>query len=185
MFNKCVTRQFVDKYRMWPTGYQVWRSTWPGRDLAFDSTEMRHLKMSNASMKGELQLIVGECYVLLDMEDCENVEVQLDVETKNIRQTNPTISIILYVSSEQSSIFSQQLVHSLLDVLVYASGTLNTWIGFSFLDITAPIIHLCKLFEVPKTVELPGVSVCFDMVIHPAKVKQMYPHVYATVPAHE
>ena len=68
---------------------------------------------------------------------------------------------------------------------------LAIWAITFYLIVRIALIYLDRPFkfsfiaEVPKTVELPGVSVCFDMVIHPAKVKQMYPHVYATVPAHE
>lgn len=136
--NKCVVKKFTSKYNLWPSGYQVWRSSWPGRDRLMDSVEMGHLRLSNESMKARLDRIYAQCQRIVRKIECHQLMVKIAAESVTIQDEKDT-EIILQPESKQYIVFEQQLLYTLVDLAGYIGGTIGTWMGLSFLNFESPI----------------------------------------------
>lgn len=143
VFNKCVVKKFTSKYNLWPSGYQVWRSWLPGRDMLTDSVKMGHFHLSNESMRAELDRIYAQCQHIVRKVECHQLFVKIGMEAESFADLRYT-DIVLQPSSKQFIAYEQQLIYTLIDLAGYIGGTIGTWVGLSFLAFEEPIKVLIR-----------------------------------------
>lgn len=124
----CVIKKFVNKYKLWPSGYQI-------------SDPLNYTFSSLDKMK-DVHQIENNCSQLFSRQDCRTVHLTVKVEDEFFKHN--FTSLINYPPSKQFYEYKEQLVYSVIDILGFTGGTINAWIGLSFLDVKVVIILVCR-----------------------------------------
>lgn len=123
----CVEENFREKYRLCPTGYRVSKPV--------------KLKFSSELYSKKLKTIEESCRRKYFRKDCKSLYQTVETVSKSRaghhgKDREPSdLHIALYPPSNHFYEYVQQLIFSVVDILGYTGGTINTWIGISFLDI--------------------------------------------------
>lgn len=146
LFERCISRNFISRYRVWPSGYQLWQNIAKDDDFKISNLDIADLKFSNDSLREQFNSIQDHCDTLLYKAECDELYVKVRVEDEFFRDTGLT-SIILYPPSKQFFAYEQQLIYTIVDIIGYIGGTINAWIGLSFLDFEILLIFIRKVIS--------------------------------------
>ena len=146
LFDRCISKNFISKYRVWPSGYQVRQSTQRDQEFKIKGIHIGDLNISNYSMQEKFKLIRDECNRILHPPECETLYVKVQVEDEYYHNPGLT-TIVLYPPGKQFLVYEQQATYTVIDLFGYIGGTINAWIGLSFLDVDSLFLALYSLFK--------------------------------------
>lgn len=146
LLDRCIFENFISKYRVWPSGYQVWRNS--TRDLQFviKGINIGELNISNYSMQEEFKSIQEKCNKILYRSECDTTFVRTRVEDEFYNDPGLT-TIILFPPVKQFLVYEQQATYTVIDLIGYIGGTINAWIGLSFLDVDCLFLIFLNLIR--------------------------------------
>lgn len=123
---KCTVDTFVSRYNLWPLGYRTESS-----ELKFDVSHKHSVA---------LRQIRDECEKHFPRLDCVTELATLTV-AGNFIHPNYT-SLIIYPMRKFLPLFQQQIKYTVVDIIGFIGGTLNSWMGLTAIDIFKSIHRL-------------------------------------------
>lgn len=126
--DRCVETKFVKKYKRWPMSHQCEKKL--------------PIKFNNQSLMKEQKEIEQQCDKIFNKVDCVRTHINAILQDEFWKPQ--FTSLILYPPSKQFYEYRQELVNTVIDIFGYTGGTINAWIGLSFLDIELVVILLNK-----------------------------------------
>lgn len=145
LLNRCVIKNFIGKYNLWPAGYQVWQTSRLFDDASMNLENVLHLRISNQSMHHNLNMIREKCNDIFYKPECEKLYLKVRLEGFSFAEEINETVVAMYPPSKNFLIYEEQLKYTVIDILGYIGGTVNAWIGLSFLEFKV----LLMLFRLP------------------------------------